>query len=93
MKKQQKKFQKENGGNGEERKNRLINEGYDYYKIQELINKIYENKKIVHIVKSGETLSEIALKYGTTVDKLVKRNSIANPDLIYVNQKIIIDQR
>lgn len=45
---------------------------------------------IVHIVKKGETLSGIAKKYSVTVDYLVKKNHIGNPNLIYVNQKIVI---
>lgn len=48
------------------------------------------NNEIVYIVKKGDTLSEIALWYDTTVSDLVKRNGIANPDLIYIGQKIII---
>lgn len=48
------------------------------------------NNEIVYIVKKGDTLSEIALWYNTTVDDLVQRNGITNPDLIYVGQKIII---
>lgn len=46
--------------------------------------------KIVYIVKPGDTLSAIALKYKTTVDSLVKKNNIKNPDLIYPNQQIKI---
>ena len=37
-------------------------------------------------VVAGDTLSEIALKYGVTVAQLVKNNQINNPDLIYVGQ-------
>lgn len=48
------------------------------------------NEEIEYIVKYGDTLSEIALKYGTTVNELVKLNNIANPNLIYVNQKLKI---
>lgn len=44
----------------------------------------------VYIVKKGDTLSAIAIKYGTTVKKLAKDNNIKNPNLIYVNQKIRI---
>lgn len=44
----------------------------------------------VYTVKKGDTLSAIAIKYGTTVKKLVKDNNIKNPNLIYVNQKIRI---
>lgn len=42
----------------------------------------------VHIVKSGDTLSQIAVDNNTTVDELVKLNNIDNPDLIVVGQKI-----
>lgn len=48
-----------------------------------------ENGTIYTVVK-GDTLSKIAAKYGTTVDKLVELNNIANRNLIYVNQKIKI---
>jgi len=41
-------------------------------------------------VKSGDTLSGIAAKHGTTVKKLAKTNNIENPDVIYVGQKIKI---
>lgn len=43
---------------------------------------------VVHTVKSRETLSSIAKKYGTTVNAIVKLNSIKNPNKIYVGQKI-----
>ena len=42
----------------------------------------------VYIVKSGNTLTYIARLYGTTVQVLVDKNGIKNPDLIYVNQQI-----
>lgn len=45
---------------------------------------------IVYIVKSGDTLSGIAAKYGTTYQKLAAYNNISNPDLIAVGQKILI---
>lgn len=41
-----------------------------------------------YTVKSGDTLSKIASTYGTTVDKLVSLNDIANKNLIYAGQKI-----
>ncbi|MBF0786916.1 MULTISPECIES: LysM peptidoglycan-binding domain-containing protein [unclassified Streptococcus] len=37
-------------------------------------------------VKSGDTLSQIALTNQTTVENLVALNQIKNPNLIYVNQ-------
>lgn len=43
-----------------------------------------------YIVKKGDTLSAIAKKYGTTYQKIAKDNNIANPNLIYPGQKLII---
>ncbi|CAM4109458.1 LysM peptidoglycan-binding domain-containing protein [Mesobacillus thioparans] len=42
----------------------------------------------VHVVKPGDTLSKIAVKYKTTVEALVKLNNIHNKDLIFTGQKI-----
>ncbi len=43
-----------------------------------------------YIVQRGDTLSGIALRYGTTVQNLVNLNNIRNPNLIYVGQIITI---
>lgn len=43
-----------------------------------------------YIVQKGDTLSEIALKYHTTVEELVKLNNIKNKNLIRVGQKILL---
>lgn len=43
-----------------------------------------------YIVQRGDTLSEIALKYHTTVDELVRINNIKNKNMIKVGQKIIL---
>lgn len=46
----------------------------------------------IYTVKSGDTLSEIALEYGTTVSNILSLNpSITNPNLIYPGQNIIIN--
>ena len=45
---------------------------------------------VVYTVKSGDTLSGIAAKYGTTYQHLASINGIANPNLIYPGQKIRI---
>lgn len=42
----------------------------------------------VYIVKSGDTLSEIAAKYHTTVSALASLNGISDPNKIYPGQKI-----
>ena len=42
------------------------------------------------IVKSGDTLSEIALKYNTSYQYLAKINNIPNANLIYIGEKIYV---
>lgn len=44
----------------------------------------------VHTVQSGDTLSGIAAKYGTSWRRLQEFNGIKNPNLIYPGQKIKI---
>lgn len=44
-----------------------------------------------YTVKKGDTLSEIAKKYKTTIDKLVKVNNIKNANLIRVGQVLKIN--
>lgn len=44
----------------------------------------------VYVVQRGDTLSGIALRFGTTVQNLVRLNNIQNPNLIFVGQRIII---
>ena len=44
-----------------------------------------------YTVKAGDTLSEIAETYNTTVEKLAKLNNIKNVDLIFIDQVLIID--
>ena len=41
-----------------------------------------------YTVKSGDCLSVIAQKYGTTVSQLQSWNGISNPDLIYAGQRL-----
>lgn len=49
-----------------------------------------DNAEVVYVVKRGDTLGAIAKKYNTTVKKLAAHNSIENPNLIMVGQKIRI---
>ena len=43
-----------------------------------------------YTVKKGDTLSEIAVKYHTTVKKLQQLNDIENVNRIYVGEKLLI---
>ena len=48
------------------------------------------NEIIVTHVESGETLSEIAARYGVTVDELQQWNRIEDPDLLRAGQQIVV---
>ena len=43
-----------------------------------------------YTVKAGDTLSDIAKKYGTSYQELAKANGISNPNLIHVGQTLKI---
>lgn len=43
-----------------------------------------------YIVVSGDTLSALASKFGTTVQAIAQANGIKNPDLIFVGQRLTI---
>lgn len=42
-----------------------------------------------YTVVKGDTLSELAVKFGTTVSNLVKWNNIEDPDFIVIGQKLV----
>ena len=61
--------------------------GSRYKAVQDKINGVSQPAR-VYIVKSGDTLSGIAAKLGTTYQALAKKNGISNPNRIYAGQKI-----
>ena len=64
-------------------------QGYDEY-VKSLIN-TSNTTKIYHTVRTGDTLSEIASKYRTSIKKIKKWNGIReNDNVIYVGKKLII---
>lgn len=78
-------------GNGEARKKALENAGYNYNTVQNEVNRLLGSNGTTaqyYVVQSGDTLSGIATKYGTTVNQLVSWNNIKNANLIYINQKL-----
>lgn len=44
----------------------------------------------IHTVQQGETLTRIALRYGTTISVIVAANDLANPSLIFTGQRLVI---
>lgn len=76
-------------GNGQDRVNRLNAAGYDANAVQQEVNRKFgATSAVYYTIKSGDTLSGIAQKYGTTYLKLAQMNGIVNPNVIYAGQKI-----
>ena len=71
-------------GNGDVRKTVL---GSRYNNVQDQVN---AGSAQYYTVQSGDTLSGIAAKYGTTHQKIAQLNGMSNPNLIYVGQKLRI---
>lgn len=72
---------------------RRANLGTYYNSIQSLINaefNVSSPQMLTHTVLSGDTLSSIASQYNTSVSSLQSLNGIANPNLIYVGQTIVV---
>ncbi|GAB4532156.1 MAG: hypothetical protein Kow0063_12360 [Anaerolineae bacterium] len=44
----------------------------------------------VHVVQWGETLSLIASRYGVTVEAVLAANGLADPNFVYVGQRLVI---
>ena len=52
--------------------------------------KAFRKKFTCYIVQAGDTLSEIADRFNTTVEKIVADNNIADPNMIYEGQKLYV---
>ncbi len=72
-------------GNGEFRKVAL---GSRYNEVQSIINGSSGQAAQYYTVRSGDTLSGIAAKYGTSYQAIAKLNGLGNPNLIYAGQKL-----
>lgn len=62
--------------------------GGKYQEAQDIING--KGKQTTYVVKSGDTLSGIAAKFGTTYQAIAAKNGISNPNLIYPGQVLKI---
>jgi len=50
-------------------------------------------RRIVHVVRRGETLSEIAGRYGLSVRDLAAANNLSRPDRLRVGQRLVVTPR
>lgn len=87
-------------GNGQERKDRLTNAGYDYSAVQSIVNARLSgssnsstSSQRYYTVVKGDTLWGIAKRYygnGSRYPEIARANNIANPDIIHIGQKLLI---
>ena len=45
---------------------------------------------IIHTVKTGDTVFNIARKYGVAPHKIIENNELLNPDRLTVGEKLLI---
>ena len=80
-------------GNGEERRKKLCDMGYDPDAVQREVNRQLSQNEApaeYYVVQENDTLSEIAKRFATTYLELAAWTGIADPNMIYVGQKIRI---
>lgn len=70
--------------------NGLSNPNYLYVGQQLKVSGSTSTTSVYYTVKSGDSLSSIASKYGTTWQAIQRLNGIANANLIYVGQRLKI---
>ncbi len=58
--------------------------------ITENTDNVINTESITYTVKAGDTLSEIAARYGTTVQEIAQINQIANVNLIFPGEQLRI---
>lgn len=77
-------------GSGDVRRQKL---GARYDAVQALVNRKLSKPASsgrIYVVRSGDTLSGIAAKYGTTYQAIAAKNGISNPNRIYPGQRLKI---
>lgn len=80
-------------GNGDDRRNRLSQAGYDPDAVQNIVNaKLGASApaRQTYTVRSGDTLSGIAARYGTTWQHLAQLNGLADPNIIHPGQVLAV---
>lgn len=80
-------------GNGEERKQRLAEAGYDWGEVQAIVDERMREKEpnfVFYVVKPGDTLSGIAKAFNTNYMQIAKDSGISDPNVIYPGQVLKI---
>lgn len=61
-----------------------------HYGVEGNLDKPVDSSNILHVIKKGETLTQIANEYNTTVDELAALNNIENVNLIIAGRVLVI---
>lgn len=75
-------------GNGADRKKKLAAAGYDYAAVQAAVNRLVAAQPVYYTIQRGDTLSTIARKYGTAVQRIAALNGIRNVNRIVAGHRI-----
>lgn len=51
------------------------------------------NNQQIYTIQSGDSLSAVADRYGTTVDAIMQTNELTDPNVVYIGQRLIIPVR
>ena len=51
----------------------------------------YDTNHIIYTIKKGNTLTQIARKFGVTIESIVRLNGIRNPNLIFAGERLRIN--
>lgn len=72
----------------------VCDQNYAYYDYPDIIKRAklngFDEKLITYTVKKGDTLSKIAEKFNSTYKKIASDNNLANANLIYPGQELVI---
>jgi LysM repeat protein len=49
--------------------------------------------ELVHIVQAGNTVSQLAVRYGSTIDAIIAYNGLSSNGLIFIGQRLLIPVR
>lgn len=70
--------------------NHISNPNVIYVGQKIYVGEATQGQSNAYTVQSGDTLSGIAAKFGTTWQDLAQKNGLANPNVIYVGQTLVI---
>lgn len=51
---------------------------------------IGRSRAFVYVVRRGDTVGKLALRYGVSITSIVRSNRLSNANLIYVGQRLFI---